>query len=135
MVVKHDLAGSYWVSRQTINDSTYAHGTLITWHPVITGPEDTVSSKQFLHVSWARRYGGTDDFDIRYDYHFFSTPTAISEIPVKNLDLGVYPSKGGITVKGNGEYRIYRVDGKLIRFGISKGSETIILPRGAYIVR
>ncbi len=135
LVAKHSLAGSYWISRQTINDSAYAHGTLITWHPVITGPEDTVSSKQFLHVSWARRSLETGNFDIMYDYHFFSTPTAISEIPVKGIDLGVYPSKGGITVKGNGEYRVYRVDGKLIRFGISNGSETITLPRGAYIVK
>ncbi|MEO0163949.1 MAG: T9SS type A sorting domain-containing protein [candidate division WOR-3 bacterium] len=61
--------------------------------------------------------------------------TAISEIPVKNIDLGIYPSKGGITINGNGEYRIYRVNGKLIRFGILQGSKTIDLPRGAYIVK
>ncbi len=134
MVAKHSLSGSSWLSRDSINDPAYKYGTLITWHPVIVGPEDTVSTKQFLHVSWARRFGITSDFDIRYDYNFFSTPTSIAE-KVKPVDITkVYSAKGGIYISGKGEYKVYTASGRIVSSGRIYGSKLLNLPKGAYIV-
>jgi len=117
MVAALPLSGGGWIYRDSINDPNYKYGVLTTWHPVITGPEDTTASKQFLHVAWSRRWANTSDFDVRMDYHFFDVATGTDGLKVK------------------GAYRIYDVSGRLVGSGQSSDYEFVPLRRGSFFVK
>jgi hypothetical protein len=129
-VTKHSLNGSSWIRKDSINDPAVAHGTYTAWHPIIVGPEKN-GPNQFLHVSWSRRFAGTLDFDIKFNYHFF---TATSYEEKVNKDF-VYVVKNGIYIKGNGDFTIYNIEGKKVLTGNVKGEKFIQIPKGLYIVR
>ena len=126
------LSGGSWIYRDSINDPNYRYGVLTTWHPVITGPEDTTASKQFLHVAWARRWANTSDFDVRMDYQFFGTATNTEEAPTVS-ENDVVVMKGGVKVKGS--YRIYDISGRLVGKGKAESFTFVPLRRGFYFVR
>ena len=126
------LSGGGWIYRDSINDPNYRYGVLTTWHPVITGAEDTVLTKQFLHVAWSRRFANTGDFDVRMDYHFFGVATNTEESPsVSGNDVVVM--KGGVKVRGS--YRIYDLSGRLVGKGNSENTVFVPLSRGSYFVK
>ncbi len=132
MVAALPLSGGYWIHRDSINDPNYKYGVLTTWHPVITGPEDTTSGRQFLHVAWSRRYANTGDFDVRTDYHFFGITTATEEAPVVSSD-DVSVVKGGLKVRG--AYSIYDLSGRLVGQGNAESGQIVRLKSGSYFVK
>ncbi len=126
------LSGGYYIYKDSINDPSFKYGVLTTWHPVITSSEDTLISEQFLHVAWSRRWNNTNDFDVRYDYHFFTPATGIEEAP-SVAENNVVVVKGGLKVKGT--YRIYDPAGRLVGSGQSSDYEFVPLRRGSYFVK
>ena len=126
------LSGGGWIYRDSINDPDYRYGVLTTWHPVITSSEDTLIGEQFLHVAWSRRFANTGDFDLRYDYHFFSVATRAEEAPTTSGN-DVVVMKGGLKVRGS--YRIYDPAGRLVGKGNSENAVFVPLRRGFYFVR
>ncbi len=133
MISAHPITGGTWIYRDSINDPNYKYGVLTTWHPVITGPEDTLASKQFLHVAWARRFGNTSDFDVRMDYHFFDVSTATEEAPSTPTGSDVVVVKGGLKLKGS--YHIYDLSGRLVDHGYAEDGRFVRLKEGSYFVR
>ncbi len=132
MVAALPLSGGYALRSDSINDPSYRYGVLTTWHPVITGPEDTAASKQFLHVAWSRRYLNIRDFDVYMDYHFFDVATNTEEAPSSATSRPVVLRNG---VEVSGYYRIYDISGRLVGSGYAEGSKFIPLRKGSYFVK
>ncbi|NPB04465.1 MAG: T9SS type A sorting domain-containing protein [Thermotogae bacterium] len=132
MVAAHSISGGSWIYRDSINDPSFKYGVLTTWHPVITGPEDTTTGRQFLHVAWSRRFANTGDFDVRTDYHFFGSSTGVVELP-QPVNGKLEVSNGSLYVKGN--YKVYNTAGRLVAKGSSSTLTRVDLKPGTYFVK